>query len=101
MELARSRRPLVAVVLAGVFPGLGQLYNGQRLKAALFFVLGVVTMLAATRSLDVDLDMATFADGIEKFELAALPFVGVALWSIIDAYRVARSRAASRDAGAL
>ena len=95
---AKPRRPIVAVLLAGVFPGLGQLYNGQRLKAAVFFALGVVTMLAPVGSLDVDMDMASLAQGIEKFELAALPFLCVALWSVIDAYRVARSHSGGREA---
>ena len=30
------RKPLVAAALSGVFPGLGQLYNRDRLKALLF-----------------------------------------------------------------
>jgi hypothetical protein len=88
-ESARRRRPLLAAFLSGLFPGLGQLYNGERLKALLFVVGGVVTYFAFA-PLDVEIDLDDPAAGMQKVLLASVPFLLVALWSVVDAYRAAR-----------
>src|SRR2546428_230937 len=41
-EPAARRRKTVALVLSGIFPGLGQLYNRQPFKGAVFVALGLV-----------------------------------------------------------
>ena len=87
----KRRRPLVAAVLSGIFPGLGQLYNRQPLKALLFLAGGVVTSFGPWSPLDVDIDLSDPAPGMQKVLLASLPFLVIALWSVIDAYRAARS----------
>ena len=84
----RRRSPLLAAVLSGLFPGLGQLYNRERLKALLFLIGGVVTAVPFSL-LDVDIDLDNPAAGMRKLLLASLPFLVVALWSVIDAYRTA------------
>jgi hypothetical protein len=38
----------------------------------------------------VDIDLDDPAAGLQKVLLATLPFLVVALWSVIDAYRVAK-----------
>jgi hypothetical protein len=86
----RRRSPLVAVVLSGLFPGLGQLYNRERLKALLFGIGGVVTAVGPFSPLDVNIDLDNPAAGMRNVLLASLPFLVVALWSVIDAYRTAR-----------
>ncbi len=86
----QRRRPLIAVVLSGLFPGLGQLYNGQRLKAVLFAATGAVTAFGPLAPVNVDIDPGDPTPGLEKLLLASLPFLLIALWSILDAYWVAR-----------
>ncbi|MFI5399180.1 MAG: hypothetical protein ACHQ9S_26920 [Candidatus Binatia bacterium] len=86
------RSPVVAAILSGLFPGLGQLYNRQRVKALLFLGGGVLSALPSSL-VDVDIDLDNPAAGIWKVLLVAMPFLLIALWSVIDAYRVAqRSR---------
>jgi hypothetical protein len=86
----RRRSPLVAVVLSGLFPGLGQLYNREPLKALLFGIGGVVTAVGPLSPLDVNIDLDNPVAGMRMVLLASLPFLIVALWSVIDAYRTAR-----------
>jgi hypothetical protein len=86
---ARRRSPLLAAVLSGLFPGLGQLYNRERLKALLFVIGGVVASVPLGL-LDVDIDLDNPAAGMRRLLLTSLPFLVVALWSVIDAYRTAR-----------
>lgn len=84
------RRPLLAAFLSGVFPGLGQLYNRERLKGLLFFAVGAVTAFGPFNPLDVDIDLNDPAVGLRKVLLASLPFFVVATWSVVDAYRTAQ-----------
>jgi hypothetical protein len=86
---ARRRSPLLAAVLSGLFPGLGQLYNRERLKALLFVIGGVVTAVPFSL-VDVDINLDNPAAVMRMVLLASLPFLIVALWSVIDAYRTAR-----------
>jgi hypothetical protein len=83
------RSPVVAVILSGLFPGLGQLYNRQRVKALLFFGGGVLSALPSSL-VDVDIDLDNPVAGMWKLFFIALPFLAVALWSVIDAYRAAQ-----------
>jgi hypothetical protein len=89
----RARSPLVAVLLSGIFPGLGQLYNRQRRKALLFLVGAVLTGVGPLSPLDVNIDLDDPVAGLRTVLLYSLPFLALALWSVLDAYRVAqRSR---------
>ena len=88
--MVSRRSPLVAVLLSGLFPGLGQLYNREKAKALLMLVLGAVTGFAPLGGVDISLDPDQAAAGLLKLALASLPFFAVAAWSIVDAYRVAR-----------
>jgi len=90
---ARRRSPLLAAVLSGLFPGLGQLYNRERLKALLFLIGGVVFAAGPFSPLEVNIDLDNPAAGMRNLLLASLPFSVVALWSVIDAYRTARGYA--------
>ena len=82
-----SRSRVMAVVLSGFFPGLGQFYNRQPLKGAIGLAAGLALSWAAGRATPSDplaLDQAGFA----LFgPLGAL--LAVWLWSIVDAWRVA------------
>ena len=50
MEAQKKRRPIIALVLSLLTPGLGQLYNGQIKRAAIFYLVGlsVITILILT-----------------------------------------------------
>jgi hypothetical protein len=67
------KRPVLALVLGGVFPGVGQLYNGQTAKALALF--------------------AAFASSIYLADEVGMPFnlviPFVVFYSAIDAYRSA------------
>lgn len=69
------KRPVLAMVLGGMFPGVGQLYNGQTAKAFALF--------------------AAFAGSIHLAEEVGMPFPMVIpfviFYSAIDAYRSAVS----------
>jgi len=91
----KRRSPLLAMILAGFFPGLGQLYNGQRWKALLFFIGGVATAFGPLDPLAVDIDLDAPAVGLTKVLLYSLPFLSVASWSVIKAFRVARRSSTS------
>jgi len=90
----RPRRPrsrFLAMMLSGLFPGLGQLYNREPWRALAFFVAGVVTGFGPWNPLDVDIDIDDPVRGLRNVLLASLPFLAVALWSVVDAYRRAGS----------
>ena len=93
------RRPILAAFLSGIFPGFGQLYNRERLKALLFFACGAVSAFGPFNPLDVDIDLDDPAAGLRKVLLASLPFLVIATWSVIDAYRTARRAIASTTRG--
>ena len=68
------KSPLVAVVLSLVFPGLGQIYNGQINKAFAFFGGFVASMFAA-----INIDPMPFA--------LFIPFI--LLYGYVDAWKSA------------
>ena len=90
----RRRSPILAAVLSGFFPGLGQLYNRQRMKGLLFLAGGVITAFGPFNPLDTDIDVSDPAAALRKLLLASLPFLAIATWSVIDAYQIARRTAA-------
>ena len=81
------RSPMVAALLSGLFPGLGQLYNRQWRKAFLFFAGGV---LASGATLFVDIAPDDLLAALRVLLLLSVPFLALALWSVIDAYRAAK-----------
>ncbi len=89
------RSPLIAAILSGLFPGLGQWYNRQRRKAVAFLIAGVVTAVGPLSPIDINIDLDNPMVGLRNVLLATLPFLVIALWSIVDAYRVARRTSVS------
>ena len=96
--VSRPRNPLFAVLLSGLFPGLGQLYNRERWKGLVFVVAGMLTGFGPLGPLDVDIDIDEPTAGLRTALLLSLPFLAIALWSVFDAYRVAQRNRASRAA---
>lgn len=87
MNAPTPRRKIVAFILSGIFPGLGQFYNRQPLKGAAFVVAGVVLSWLSGRAVPVDL-LAPHPLGIDLIVLLCL-LLAVWLWSLVDAWRVA------------
>jgi hypothetical protein len=99
MNGSTSRRKVVAFVLSGIFPGLGQFYNRQLVKGAAFLVVSGVLCWLAGRAVAPDLLMQNLlrAQDPQEVQLALgvtliLPLgllLIVWLWSLIDAWRSA------------
>jgi len=85
-------RPLLAAVLSGLFPGIGQLYNRQFRKGALFVTAGIVAGFGpfSPAAAHLDLDNPTVA--LEKTLITSIPFIVINLWAVVDAYRVAKAK---------
>ena len=86
-EPAARRRKTVALVLSGIFPGLGQLYNRQPFKGAVFVALGLVLSWLTGRAVPTDPQALARPGTALLAPLVAL--LVVSLWSVIDAWRVA------------
>jgi len=84
---APRRRQVIALMLSGIFPGIGQLYNRQPVKGAIGVVLGLVLTWAAARAAPAD-PVALAQPGADVLgPLLALLVVWV--WSLVDAWRAA------------
>src|SRR5262245_60581746 len=84
---AAMNRKMVALVLSGIFPGLGQLYNRQWVKGAVFVLAGSVLCWLATRALPGDLESLVSSPPGGGVLGEALLLLVVWLWSIVDAWR--------------
>jgi hypothetical protein len=117
---ARRTRPATAALLSSLFPGIGQLYNRDWLKAAAMIAATLTCVLALHTALGdlvrtaatvaaVEAPIAGLADPVDWQGLllalgspavaararhsllpAALGLCVIVLWSMIDAYRHAR-----------
>lgn len=77
----------MAMTLSGLFPGLGQLYNREPWRALAFASAGVLAGFGPWNPLDVEIELDDPARSLRKVLLASIPFLVIALWSVIDAYR--------------
>ncbi len=85
-----GRRQWIALILSGVFPGLGQFYLRAWGKGAAFLIAGV----AATWALGDLISIQDLMAGLLPHPLAILgvllAFLAVFIWSIADAWISAR-----------
>jgi len=70
-RVATGKNPAIATILSLLIVGLGQFYNGDMKKGAVMLVIALVAGAATV----------------------GLGWIGVAIWSAIDAYRVANGTA--------
>ena len=94
-----ARHKTVAFILSGIFPGLGQLYNRQPLKAVAFIAAGGVLTWLTGRSVSVDRLLQAALSGQDALLQQDLLGVSVILplclllliwgWSLVDAWRLA------------
>lgn len=81
------RVPLIAALMSAALPGFGQLYNGQLNRAIWFFLAFCVLAIPLVTVIALFLP-ATLTAGVLACGL--LLALGVWIWGIIDAWRVAR-----------
>jgi hypothetical protein len=84
---APRRRQVIALMLSGIFPGIGQLYNRQPIKGAIGVVLGLVLTWAAARAAPAD-PVALAQPGADVLG-PLLALLAVWVWSLVDAWRAA------------
>jgi TM2 domain-containing membrane protein YozV len=80
-------RAWIAAFLSGLFPGLGQLYNRDLPRGLLFFGAGILLGFLPIGPLTVPIDPADPIPGLQRVLLESLPFLLLAVWSVLDAYR--------------
>lgn len=89
---SQSKSPMIAGILSGILPGLGQFYCRQWGKGAGF----LVAVSVADFSTDVSQSLFDFLlnrvlpeDNI-KFLIGSLLMLAIAAWSVLDAVRTAK-----------
>ena len=80
-----ARSKILAVVLSGIFPGLGQFYNRQPIKGAAFVIIGGVLTWLLGRALPDPLALLTAPIGTNLTVLLCL-LLALWGWSLIDAW---------------
>ena len=78
---------MIALILSGVFPGLGQFYNRQPKKGVAFLAAGIVLSWFLGRA--VPTDLLTLIQPEAPLIVSLCILLIVWFWSIIDAWRVA------------
>jgi len=80
------RQQVIALILSGVFPGLGQFYNRQLGKGAAFLAAGVVLTWLLGRAVPTESLLLIQPEARLMVPLCVLLIVWI--WSIIDAWCV-------------
>ena len=80
------RKQVIALILSGVFPGLGQLYNRQLGRGAAFVAAGVVLSWLLGRAVPTEL---LLIQPEARLIVPLCVLLLIWLWSLIDAWRVA------------
>ena len=84
-----DRRKIVALILSGIFPGLGQFYNRQALKGTAFVVAGGALTWLMGLALPGDL-LTQNPPVLSATLLLSLGLLLIVwIWSLIDAWQVA------------
>jgi len=86
-EQSVRRQQVIALILSGVFPGLGQFYNHQARKGVVFLGAGIVLIWLLGRAVPTGSLLLIQPDARLLLRLCVLVIVW--LWFIIDAWRVA------------
>ncbi|MBI2116222.1 MAG: hypothetical protein HYT85_14215 [candidate division NC10 bacterium] len=81
-----SRRQWIALILSGIFPGLGQFYLRAWGKGAAFLFAGGVATWALGRLVSVQDILAGLLPYPGATLTALLALLAVFLWSVVDAW---------------
>jgi hypothetical protein len=87
----RSRKATVALMLSAIFPGLGQFYNHDYAKGAVFLACGVVLGWVSSEMLPpLDSVIAgQVPEGLGPLLTITILFLVCYAYSMVDAYRSA------------
>ncbi len=80
-----GRSKIVALVLSGIFPGLGQFYNRQPIKGAAFTIIGAILSWLIGRAVPDPLALLTAPLGVNLIVLLCL-LLALWAWSLVDAW---------------
>ncbi len=81
------RRQTIALVLSGIFPGLGQFYNRQHVKGGLSVIVAGILSWLIGRGIPAN-PLALVLPGA-ALTVPTVVLLALWLWSIIDAWRAA------------
>jgi len=87
------RLPIIAALMGAMLPGFGQLYNGQANRAVWFFLIFIILTVPVAMVIALYLP-ASLMVGV--LAVSVVLSLGVWVWGIIDAWRVARRSNAYR-----
>jgi len=87
----RLRKAILPVALSLLLPGLGQVYNRDWHKAALFGIGGLLTGFGPLQPIDTGAVAGDPLSAMQSTLVATFPFLLLAAWSAVDAYRHARA----------
>ena len=95
MEAVPRKSPILAGILSGIMPGLGQFYNRQWIKGAGFLAGLLVLTVALGRVADEEqLERAATTgvplDNPGPILLLLLLLLALVIWSVVDAVRTAK-----------
>ena len=93
--MAPARRQARSNLLSAVFPGVGQFYNRQVFKGVGFvtgalILVSLLLSLADLQALQVAALSGAPPENLGRLFLTTVLLLAVALWSIVDAARVAK-----------
>ena len=97
---SQSKSPMIAGILSGILPGLGQFYCRQWGKGAGFLV-GAIALDAGFGVSSGMLELLQSfgspipSDMLGKLLIGSLLFLAIAVWSVLDAVRTARKFSSS------
>jgi len=81
------RRQTIALILSGIFPGLGQFYNRQHVKGGLSVIIAGVLSWLIGRGMPAE-PLALVHPGA-ALTVPTVILLALWLWSIVDAWRAA------------
>src|SRR5262249_56531686 len=87
LDPATRRHQVIALMLSGIFPGIGQFYNRQPVKGAIGLVLGLALTWAAARAAPAD-PLALAHPGAHVLG-PPFPLLARWGWSLIHPWRAA------------
>lgn len=87
MYMTDRRRRWIALILSGIFPGLGQFYLRAWGKGVAFLIAGLVATWALGRMVSIQDLLAGLLPNPWAVLGALLALQAVFLWSVVDAWR--------------
>ncbi len=91
-EPKSRKKPMLALILSAIFPGVGQIYNNQVAKGISIIALNVIINFLLVKPIEKIMTLGgSIPDNSTLFIVAAYTAAGLVLWiyALIDAKRTA------------